>query len=304
MRLIYQGTDISDYVDMHSCVHRDVSGGRCDSIDIEFEHAGNWYAWQPARDDVIEVEHDGYTTGRLYLNTILPENGRYRLIATSLPGSAMRRTWQSFRDMTLADIMRSCAAQCDMDWALYGLDEGTVYPYIERQNESCAAFLNRLMRLEGAVLKCVNGRMAGIGIGYAQEIEAMQEITISAEQDAAQYRRLDGMKYGALTIRTPFAEATARDSAASGEQQILTCYPARDIMQAGRWARGLLLENNRRAEQLTLTTELNIGMTAMARIDISGSTDASGDWLVDEAEHDFINERTTARLLRCISTIQ
>lgn len=304
MRLIYEGVDISGDVDIHRCTHRDVSGGRCDSMDLSLEHLGAWYAWQPARDDAIEIEHEGYSTGKLFLNTILPENGRYRIIATSLPSTAMQRKWQSFQDMRLGDIMRNCAAQSGMDWALYGLDENIRYPYIERKNESCPSFLNRLMQMEGGTLKCVAGRMAGIGIKYAQDLDAGQAIELRAEQDALQYRRREDTKYGGITVLTPYAQASAQDDTAAGRVHITCDLPATNAIQAARWARGMLLANNRQAERLKCCMELNIGMTAMARIDITGGTDADGKWIVDEAEHDFLNEKTTVQLLRCIDTIQ
>ena len=75
-------------------------------------------------------------------------------------------------------------------------------------------------------------------------------------------------------------------------------------MMAGRWARGLLLHHNRRAETLRLQSELNAGLTAMARIDIESATDMDGAWIVDEVEHDMVDSRTTARLLRCLTTIR
>ena len=304
MQLIYEGVDITQRVDIHRCIHRDLSRGRCDSAEIEFEHAAEWYAWQPEQGERIEITHDGYSTGTLYLNTILPEGGRYRLIAASLPPGGGQRAWQSFCKMSLGEIMRSCAAQCGMEYSIYGLDEGQLYPYIERQDESCAAFISRLMEMEGAVLKCVNGKMAGIALAYAQDIAPAQEIEIGPEQGAARFMHMGERKYGGIILKTPYAEAFALDSAASGQAHIsLTQYPAMDNLQAGRWARGLLLTHNRQAEALEFTSELNIGMTALARIDISGGTDADGEWIVDEAEHDFIRERTRTRLMRCIRSI-
>lgn len=56
--------------------------------------------------------------------------------------------------------------------------------------------------------------------------------------------------------------------------------------------------NNRQAEEVRIEMEFNRGITALTRIDITGDTDASGEWLVEEAAHDFINERTSAVLLR------
>lgn len=305
MEIIYQGTDITDYVNVRKCVHRDVSGGRCDALEMELDNAARWISWGPEQDDTILVADRGYSTGKLYLNTILPEDGKYRIIATSLPSTARQRAWASFEVRTLEQIMRECAALCTMDWRLYGIDKEIAYRYMERKNEGCAAFLDRLMRMEGAMLKCYDGRFTAIGILAAQSIQAAQHIELHADQPGVQYKKRDSAKWAALTVVTPYTSVTAQDdSAKTIERRICTQYLAQDAVEAGRWARAMLLEHNRTAEQFTLRTEFNAGMTAMARVDVTGGTDADGAWIVDEAIHDFTNRKTTTKMLRCVTSIQ
>ena len=78
---------------------------------------------------------------------------------------------------------------------------------------------------------------------------------------------------------------------------------ARDNAQAGRWARGLLRAMNRKAETLIMDTVFDPTMTAMARVDVTGGTDADGSWLVEEAEHDLIDETTRVTLHRAITSV-
>lgn len=304
MQLFYEGTDITRDVDVVKCVHRDVSGGRCDSIEIELENAAAWYRWQPQRDDILEVQMDGYSTGMLFLNTVLPAAGKYRIIATSLPSAARRKAYAAYEGLRIADIIASCAAECGMDSALFGIDGDITYPYLMRQKEGAPAFLSRILQYEGAVLKTLNGRLVAISIEYAQAMEAAQTIEISANQTDAQYLRRDDIKLASVSIKTPYANGGAEDAAAPyGQHEIYTDHPAVDAIQAARWARGLLLCHNRVAEELTVGMEFNPGMTAMTRIDIDSPTDADGQWLIDEVEHDFFHRRSKAKLLRCINTI-
>ena len=72
MNLIYDGTDITPFVNITRCLHRDVSSGRADTLELEMDHAETWYRWKPQTDDAIRLRHGGYDTGRLYLNSILP----------------------------------------------------------------------------------------------------------------------------------------------------------------------------------------------------------------------------------------
>lgn len=305
MRLIYEGSDVTDYAVIRKCVHTDVSGGRCDSLDIELENADRWLRWGPKQDDTLEVTEGKYTTGKLYLSTIMPEDDHFRVIATSLKSAAKRKAWQSFTGATIRDVFNACAAQCGMDWRVYGIDENAVYPYIERRNEGCASFLDRLMRMEGATLKSVCERLTGIGIEYAQSLNAVHCIELSKNQRGVEIRRRDALRYSAVTVKSPYAEATAIDESADWQEQVIyTDLPAQNAAQAGRWARGLLLTNNRAADRLTLKSEFNAGMTALARVNIESDADTQGEWLVDTATHDLFNQKTTVEMLRCVATIR
>lgn len=304
MEVYYEGTEITSYVQVRSCVSRDVCGGRCDALEIEFENAAGWYRWGPQEDDRLLVAHNGYDTGIMYLNTILPEEGRFRVLATSLPCKARAKAYKSFIGKSIEEIMRMCAATSGMEYQIFGIDKNTVIPYIQQEGESCAAFLHRLLKLEGATLKCVNGKYTAIGIEYAQNLEPQQALEISVQQSGAEYKR-SGRKLRRLTLETPYASATAEDADVPDGHASLTINsaPARDDIQAGRWARGLLLHANRACESLRIDSEFNPGFACMARVNVDGSTDANGEWLIEEAEHDFVNMTSTATLHKCIASI-
>ena len=305
MEIYYRGTDITDMVQVNACVVRDTAAGRCDSLELEFANAAGWYSWGPEEDDTIIVAQNGYDSGVMYVNRIMPEDGKYKIMAASLPCKARAKGNVSFYGKTVEDIIRSCAMSSGMDYRIYGIDGAAVIPYIERDNEGCAAFLNKLLLLESAVLKCVNGRYAAIGIEYAQRMEAAQTVELSAKQEGTRYRRT-GTTYRGETVKTPYASAYATDAAVASSHAMLNInnLPAKNDIQAGRWARGKLLSMNRQCESVTLQNSFNAGVTAMVRMDITGDTDATGQWLVEEAEHDLINLTTTATLRRCIWSIQ
>lgn len=305
MNLIYQGKDITKYVRIRSCVMRDTSGERCDSLKIQFENAGTWYRWGPEEDDEIRVTHNGYDSGILYLNTVIPKDGRYSILASSLPCKARRKENRSFSGKSIEQILRACAAGSGMDFKLYGIDGSAVIPYIQQEDESAAAFLHRLLTLEGAALKCVNGKYAAIGILYAQKQQAGQKLEITAKQRSSDYQR-SGETVKILTIRTPYAASAAEDKAVPNNHSriVRNDLPARNNVQAGRWARGTLLDINRKCESLRVESGFNSGFTAMTRVDVTGGTDADGAWLIKEAEHDFINLTSRVVMHRCVTTIQ
>lgn len=304
LRLYYEGTEITDFVTVRRCLVRDTAGERCDGMEIEFFNAGVWNGWGPAEDERIRAVLDSYDTGTLYVNTVQPEDGFYRIFATALPCRARRRMSRSYAELTLEEIVQSAAMASGMRWALYGLDGGAAIPYIQQGEESCAAFLSRLLRLEGAALKCVNGKYAGIGLLWAQELRARKTLRLTAEQKGAAYRR-GGEKLRGLRVRTPYADASAEDTSAAdaARTETVTAYPAKNGVQAGRWARGLLLDRNRRCEEVRLRCGFDADMEALVRIDVEGGTAADGKWLVASAEHDLLSGTSEIWMHRCIETI-
>lgn len=303
MRLIYEDTDITSYADITACVYNDTAGDKCDTLDITLQNAAAWHRWKPQKNDRIAVVKNGYNSGTLYLHTVLPENGAYRIIATGISQNATTKRNAIYHNKTLAHILNECAAECGMISTHWGIE--TNYGYnICRDNESAPAFLNRILRMEGARLKAHNGKLICIGIGWAQDLQAAQKIKLTPDQDGVRYLRMDNVKKSSHHILTPYADASAFDTAANyAPGRTFTHYPAMNNVQAGRWARGTLLCENIEAEEITLSIAYNPGMTAMCRIDVESATEMQGDWLVHEAEHDLINNKTTVRMQRCIRTI-
>ncbi len=304
MDLFYEGVNITGDVGIVECFYNDRCGDRCDSVELVLENPTAWFGWEPAQDDRIIVETDTISTGTMYLNSILPQDGKYRLVATSVPCATRRTAYQTYENMKLESIMASCAAECGMTNALYGVDGDISYLYLLRQMQSGAAFMCRQLELEGAVFKTFNNRFIGIGIDYAQQQEPALSINVMENQPGLRYQHRENTKLAGITVKTPWAECTAEDSAVkTNNYHVITTLPAIDTAQAARWARGLLMKHNRQAEALFLDMELLPAMTAMVRVDINANSSLAGEWLVEAARHDMKRHKSNVKLLRRIDTI-
>lgn len=305
MNILYENTDITNQVQVKEISVIDTCGGHCDSLEIAFENAAGWFRWGPKEDDRIIVAHDGYDSGIMYVNTVIPEDGRFRILATSLPCKARYKEYRSFNNKTIEEIMGICAAASGMEYQIFGINKSIVIPYIEQKNESCAAFLHKLLMLEGAELKCVNGKYTAIGIDYIQEKDATKTVTLSASSSGNRYMKI-GQPVRELRIITPYAKGSAIDTSAGTDKETRTvsCVPAMSDSQAERWAKNKLLYVNREVECVTYNSVFDPGITAMVRIDIAGEGEVTGKWLVQTVTHDLMDKTTMVKLLRCIQTIQ
>lgn len=301
--LIYEDTDITADVDILECVCRDVSGGESDWVNLKVDHADRWIGWGPQKNDRIQIVRSGYDSKTLYLNTIVMEDGAYRIIATGAKCVPFPARWQTFEDKTLAAIMGQCAGELGMGARQYGISEAIRYEYMLRRNMIAPRFLETLLNREGAVLKSLNGDYVAIGIEYAQNIPAKHQIELSpAQLDSAYIDRRDSA-WGAVQIKTPFGSGIARDRSAKGFTQVITDISVDNDAQAYRWAKGLLMLHNRGCELLRIESEFNPGYTAMGRIDVTSRADAEGEWIIHEVEHDMVDGVSRIVACRCVKDI-
>lgn len=304
MEIYFENTNISEYVDVKKCICRDTSKKKYDSVEIEFEGAETWYQWKAQKNDCIRITDGIFDSGKMYLQSIIPENGKFRILASAVKLKAKEKGWDSFRNLNIKGICDRISAKISTEIKLFGINGDIIIPYIERENESYPAFLARLFMLEGAVLKARDNCLIGIGIEYAQKIAAKQIIRLDAGRDGYAHFKDNEQKLSGVVIQTPYAGAKAEDRAEnSGEEKRFTQFPAMDNYQAKRWAKGILLDRNREAEEIILKTELKREYTAMARLDIDGTDEISGAWIIHEAEHDLKEGKTEVKLYRVIETI-
>lgn len=305
MEIYWEKTDITQYCQVAECVYHERADGESDTLEIKFGKAASWHRWAPEMDDRVRVKSDGVDTGSLFLNTIIAEGNYYRIIATSLRAKACRKTWTSYKALTFQKLLEVSAAEAGMEARIHGRSDIITYPYIEREGESAAGFMARVCRMEGMRLKCSAGKMQAIDISYAQSRDPMTRITMNAEDLSRTWERRLNAKWSAVNIRTPEARGRASDTDAAGApEEYIGGLACADNGAAKRWAAGILLDHNRKAEKIRIEGDLNARMTVMERVDIEGGTEADGEWIVDEAEHDLKNKKSRITLARVIKTIQ
>lgn len=305
MRIIYEGVDITGDVDVAQAVYTDASGERMDGLRVMFEHAEIWYKWGPREGESIEItDENGFSTGEMYLHAIEPEESRFIITAYSAKSAGRDRRWQSFENATLKALVDGCAAECGMSGAVYGINENLTYPYIIRNNETPLHFLRRIASLEGAALKCVNGKLAVIGIEYAQSLQNRRQMYLSAREQRPRYKSFAGKKLAGATFVCSNGQAVAYDTSVAGGRTLINADSgACHTEQAKRWAKGWLLTHNRQCECMTICTSLDGSLTALTPVEILGDDPLAGNWLVDEAKHDLKRKTTEVRLVRSVTTI-
>lgn len=299
LRLYYNGVDITRSVDILECTVRDVSRRESDCLNLLVDHAEKWFSWGVQKNDTLRITRSGYDTKTMYLNTLRPEDGRYRIYATGSKSVQNDPRWASYENRTLAAILGSCAGESGMGVKLCGVSGEILYEYLTREYMRAADFAEQLLNREGAVLKCMDGKYTAIGIEWAQKIGAKHQVNIGGERFETHYTDKRDMNWGAVEITTPFGSGKA-GGGKGNVARVITDLPVTSNAQAFRWARGILMNHNRQNEVLEIEMDFNPGYTAMVRIDVNSKTETGGQWIIDEVTHDLLHGSSKAILFRCI----
>lgn len=200
-----------------------------------------------------------------------------------------------------------------MRMAMYGTNGAATFERITRRNEGVTAFMERLAKLEQMTLKCHDGVMALIDMRWAQKQTPVRCWEV-AKNDARNATAV-GCRLAWLKVHAPEFDGVAHDAAwwqpSADERDVLldagpgvevTDTAATSAVQAARWARGMLFDNNRRVVRVMKSMPLDTGIGALCRVDMLGGG-VDGAWITSRVEHDFVRRITRATLLRTIETI-
>lgn len=296
MRLYYQEKDITDRVEVleakcHNGIH-EICG-----CDILLNEAEKWYAWQPKIGDTIRLTDGKLDSGKMYLDSVMPQDGRFRLIGLATKMNRQAKAWQSFEKMTLSQIASQMAAESGLGLEMWGISGGYRYEWLVRKNETPIEFMQRLAMLEGGTLKLVDGKMTLISWDYARSLSPAMTYELRADNILSHWK-IGADRASAMTGWGLYGTAAAQ----SGEngRRLRAYLPAPDTATAKRWARGILLEKNSHVETVTLRVDFEHAATAMGRVNVIGGTDMDGAWLVRRVEHDYKRGISEEELIRCV----
>ena len=254
-------------------------------------------------DDFFEASEEGYTTGRMYIDAITETDGVTSVFARGMSAKGMEKGWSSFENVTLMELMHLAAAELKMGYQQFGITD-QIYERLIRKGETWIEFLRRVLRLEGAVLKCAGGRLTAVSIPWAQEQNPVCTYEITPETAGCHFTE-NFRAYRECLLSGAGIAGKAADTAVAGDRQWKPdSIQPQNAKQAKRWAQGELLSVNRMCSTLRLDLAFTPGIAAMSRVDISGMGITKGQWIAGRIEQDLIQKTSRLYLRPCITTIQ
>ena len=76
MKIIYEGTDIYPEISVHRCYHDMYADKQSDELLLKLNDTRElWDRWSPKKGDTIAVEDGAAKTGKMFVESVVPESG-------------------------------------------------------------------------------------------------------------------------------------------------------------------------------------------------------------------------------------
>ena len=295
MKILYEGVDIYPDISVHRCYHDMYAEKQSDELLLKLNDTRElWDSWNPKKGDTIAIEDGAAKTGKMFVESVVPESGIITLRAYSVPQSAKDKRSKSWEKVKFLQLAQEIASRHGLTLETYGITDQT-YDYVEQNNLADFAFFQNRCTLEGAAFLVYDGKLVVYDEAYMESQQPVDTITITPANDF-EYRDEGANAYGSAEAVN--GGLTGTFAAPNGGDKVLRRilpFCMTDQSEADRFAKGLLRDANKNATVGTLWTGSLLRDYAAGSV-VTLATEGVKSWdgtaFISRIRHDYVKTRS------------
>ena len=131
MKILYEGVDIYPDISVHRCYHDMYAEKQSDELLLKLNDTRElWDSWNPKKGDTIAIEDGAAKTGKMFVESVVPESGIITLRAYSVPQSAKDKRSKSWEKVKFLQLAQEIAGKHALAAAEEGIETGEVVPQL------------------------------------------------------------------------------------------------------------------------------------------------------------------------------
>lgn len=297
LRVYYNDVDITKDISIVECEHEMNAEDRPDEIKIKFADNNHlWDGWEPNNTDTIKVVDGIAKTGKMFIQSVLPENGYMNLSGSSVP-DAMRKVIKennkSWTGAKFLQVITEIAGRNNLTVESNGIENRTI-PFLELENISDLNFISERCKLEGCSFVVYDGKI----IIYSPEaIEKTNPVKTVTIKDDTNYEYDDNSinAYGACEIDNGniLGTATAVNKNKNVLREVLEGYIDNQA-EGNLYAKNILNKENRGLKTGKFKSSIMRDLSAASIVNLVTPTASSNDGPVfyTKIRNDYVNKKT------------
>lgn len=286
MKLIYEGTDITEKTKVLSCVLEQYLFGHIDTMTFVVDNTQEtWTGWKPKQGDVVSVTEQYADSGQMVIRDIRTANDN--MILRAAPSRYIKqghtRMWKSIRFKALVDQVAK-GMGCTTKY--YGVTDQK-YDAIAQKGEGDLAFIDNICKLEGCGFQLRNGEISVISFDYIKQMA-----NSGYELPSLSCRTYDLDYYSGCEVTDGKITGKAGDTSA----ELIKLAPTemlQSLGEANRFARNMLTWYNfDRKGGTTLADGLQTELMPGSKFKITCNQWSQKPAIITRARYDLMKEKT------------
>lgn len=293
LKVFVNDKDITSSIAVHGCIYETHAEGCADTLEITFaDTKKEWEGWQPsAKGDTVRITDGSLDSGKMFIDRIDPQDGKYTLRAASVPKSMFAVKSRSFEQMTLPRLAAKLASEHKLECKTYSVPEVPI-AYLSQQGLSDVAFLQRQCDRAGCSFLVYNGALCVYAQRELEGREPSKTLTLGSGETCDVVSDAQGA-YSSCELSNGTYTGHATDAAVSTgktfrESVTATWASAADANSAAAARLRLLNKTTERAE-LEMGVQRKLAAGSVVRLVCSGWL---GSAFLYRVRHNLLTKRS------------